>query len=190
MTGDGAPGRTSLHATAVVHGESGVLILGPSGSGKSALALALMARASSAGAFGALIGDDRIFVRKVEGQLVASGAANMAGDHRAPHGGTDRCLARAGRNRAARHRTLRAGTTMAANAGCFRQPDHRRGQAASSGAGFRPQRVRSDAGGRRAIDGVGGAHAIKATLAPLTLAMRADRTRRHQVVSLPRRRAE
>ena len=79
MTGDAAPGRTSLHATAVVHGESGVLILGPSGSGKSALALALMARASSAGAFGALIGDDRIFVRKAEGRLVASGAANMAG---------------------------------------------------------------------------------------------------------------
>ena len=70
---------TGLHATAVVHGESGVLILGPSGSGKSALALALMARASSAGAFGALIGDDRIFVRKAGGQLVASGAANMAG---------------------------------------------------------------------------------------------------------------
>jgi len=79
MTGDAAPGRTSLHATAVVHGESGVLILGPSGSGKSALALALMARASGAGAFGALIGDDRIFVRNAEGRLVASGAANMAG---------------------------------------------------------------------------------------------------------------
>jgi HPr kinase/phosphorylase len=76
MTGDAS---TSLHATAVVHGESGVLILGPSGSGKSALALALMARASSAGAFGALIGDDRIFVRTAGGRLVASGAANTAG---------------------------------------------------------------------------------------------------------------
>ena len=53
-----------LHATAVIHGESGVLILGPSGSGKSALALALMARASGEGAFGALIGDDRIYVRE------------------------------------------------------------------------------------------------------------------------------
>jgi HPr kinase/phosphorylase len=71
--------RTSLHATAVVHGESGVLILGPSGSGKSALALALMARASAAGAFGALVGDDRIFVRKAEGRLIASGAENIAG---------------------------------------------------------------------------------------------------------------
>src|SRR5277367_2893286 len=79
MTGFALAEGTSLHATAVIHGESGVLILGPSGSGKSALALALMARASGAGAFGALIGDDRIYVRKAEGRLVATGAANMAG---------------------------------------------------------------------------------------------------------------
>jgi HPr kinase/phosphorylase len=79
MTGGAVAGKTSLHATAVIYGESGVLILGPSGSGKSALALALMARASGAGAFGALIGDDHIYVREAEGRLVASGAANMAG---------------------------------------------------------------------------------------------------------------
>ena len=72
-------GETSLHATAVIHRETGVLILGPSGSGKSALALALMDRASAAGAFGALIGDDRIFVRQSDGRLIACGAANMAG---------------------------------------------------------------------------------------------------------------
>ncbi len=72
-------GGTSLHATAVIHGESGILILGPSGSGKSALALALMARAHTAGVFGALIGDDRIFVSKTHGRLIARGAANMAG---------------------------------------------------------------------------------------------------------------
>jgi len=78
MTGALA-GETSLHATAVIHRETGVLILGPTGSGKSALALALMARASAAGAFGALIGDDRIFLRKSDGRLIARGAANMAG---------------------------------------------------------------------------------------------------------------
>jgi HPr kinase/phosphorylase len=78
MTGASA-GGTSLHATAVIHGESGVLILGASGSGKSALALALMARARELGAFAALIGDDRIFVRKASGRLIAWGAANMAG---------------------------------------------------------------------------------------------------------------
>jgi HPr kinase/phosphorylase len=79
MTGASLAGETSLHATAVIHGESGVLILGPSGSGKSALALALMARASTMGAFGALIGDDRIFVSEAQGRLVAWGAANVAG---------------------------------------------------------------------------------------------------------------
>ena len=38
-----------------------------------------MARASDAGLFGALIGDDRIYVRKAQGRLVATGVANMAG---------------------------------------------------------------------------------------------------------------
>jgi serine kinase of HPr protein (carbohydrate metabolism regulator) len=79
MTGAALAGETSLHATAVIHGESGVLILGPSGSGKSALALAIMARASTTGAFSALIGDDRIFVSEAHGRLIARGAANMAG---------------------------------------------------------------------------------------------------------------
>ncbi len=79
MTGAALTRETSLHATAVIHGESGVLILGPSGSGKSALALALLARARVTGAFGALIGDDRIFVREAHGHLIARGAANMAG---------------------------------------------------------------------------------------------------------------
>lgn len=76
---DSTQAWTSLHATALIHGESGVLILGPSGSGKSALALALIARAARAGAFAALIGDDRVYVRRADGRLIASGAANMMG---------------------------------------------------------------------------------------------------------------
>jgi serine kinase of HPr protein (carbohydrate metabolism regulator) len=79
MTAGALAGGTSLHATAVIHRETGVLILGPSGSGKSALALALMARAVGTGAFGALIGDDRVFIRKADGRLIAWGAANTAG---------------------------------------------------------------------------------------------------------------
>jgi HPr kinase/phosphorylase len=79
MSGAAESKKGGVHATGVIHGESGVLILGPSGSGKSALALALMARASGAGAFGALIGDDRVYVREAEGRLVASGSANTAG---------------------------------------------------------------------------------------------------------------
>jgi serine kinase of HPr protein (carbohydrate metabolism regulator) len=74
-----SPPGNGLHATAVVYGEGGVVIFGPSGSGKSALALALLARARMTGQFGALIGDDRIWVRPAGGRLVASGAPHMAG---------------------------------------------------------------------------------------------------------------
>jgi serine kinase of HPr protein (carbohydrate metabolism regulator) len=79
MSVDRAARGTGLHATAVVYGESGVLILGPSGSGKSGLALALLARARGAGAFGALVGDDHVYVHPARGRLVASGAAHTAG---------------------------------------------------------------------------------------------------------------
>ena len=67
------------HATAVVFGEWGVLILGPAGSGKSALALALLARARVSGLFGALIGDDRIWLEARNGRLAARGAPQTAG---------------------------------------------------------------------------------------------------------------
>jgi HPr kinase/phosphorylase len=79
MSGDALRKQAALHATAVIYSEFGVLILGPSGSGKSALALALIARASNMGIFGALIGDDRVVVTTAHGRLVARGAANMAG---------------------------------------------------------------------------------------------------------------
>jgi HPr kinase/phosphorylase len=72
-------GGTGIHATAIVYGEMGVLVLGPSGSGKSALALALLARAHDAAAFGAIVGDDRVWVREIEGRLVASGSSKLAG---------------------------------------------------------------------------------------------------------------
>ena len=78
MTAPAAPG-TGLHATAVVFGESGVVIVGSSGSGKSALALALLAHSGTTGRFGALIGDDRVWLRAACGRLVASGAPQTAG---------------------------------------------------------------------------------------------------------------
>ena len=68
-----------FHATGVVFGESGVVIVGPSGSGKSALALALLAHAQATGRFAALIGDDRIWLRAESGRLLASGAPRTAG---------------------------------------------------------------------------------------------------------------
>ncbi|WP_235937853.1 HPr kinase/phosphorylase [Pseudoroseicyclus tamaricis] len=62
-----------LHASTVAVEGRGLLILGPSGSGKSALALELMA-------FGAeLVADDRTIVTAEEGALFAAAPAAIAG---------------------------------------------------------------------------------------------------------------
>ena len=68
-----------FHATALVYGESGLLLLGPSGSGKSALALALLALGKRSRVFAALIGDDRAYLRSCHGRLIVSGASQTAG---------------------------------------------------------------------------------------------------------------
>ena len=73
------PEEIGLHATAVIFGEDGVLILGRSGAGKSALALALLARARAVNRFAALVGDDRVWVRPSSGRLIARGASLTAG---------------------------------------------------------------------------------------------------------------
>jgi len=78
MNGIGGRG-TGIHATAVVYNGRGVLIRGPSGSGKSALALALITRARDIGAFGALVGDDRVWAQATGGRLVTSGSPLLAG---------------------------------------------------------------------------------------------------------------
>lgn len=71
--GEAGPGQNFLHASAVVVGEAGVLILGPSGSGKSSLALALIEAAHSAGLFSRLVGDDRINITRYGPCLIARG---------------------------------------------------------------------------------------------------------------------
>jgi HPr kinase/phosphorylase len=75
-TGDG---WTSVHATALVVGERGLLVRGPAGAGKSGLALALIARSRENKTFAALIGDDRVFLRARTGRLLARGAPDFAG---------------------------------------------------------------------------------------------------------------
>ncbi|MEK4033125.1 HPr kinase/phosphatase C-terminal domain-containing protein [Methylocystis sp. IM3] len=60
-----------LHANAVALGERGLLLRGPSGVGKSALTLALIARFAARGAFARLVGDDRVRVDSQDGRLVA-----------------------------------------------------------------------------------------------------------------------
>jgi HPr kinase/phosphorylase len=69
----------TLHASALVVGEAGVLIRGPSGSGKSSLALALLALAGDRQCFARLIGDDRVLVRSEGERILASGAPNVLG---------------------------------------------------------------------------------------------------------------
>lgn len=70
----------SVHASAVQVGERAVLIRGPSGSGKSRLALALIA----AGRTGMLppsilVGDDRIVLETQNGRLIAAPAPGLEG---------------------------------------------------------------------------------------------------------------
>ena len=69
----------SIHATAVVVGEAGVLIRGRSGAGKSALALALIEAGARNGLYCRLVGDDRIELAVRNGRLVARGHSGVAG---------------------------------------------------------------------------------------------------------------
>ena len=63
----------SVHGSAVLVGAHGVLVRGASGSGKSALAHALIVRG------GRLIADDRVCLSACHGRLVASVPASIAG---------------------------------------------------------------------------------------------------------------
>lgn len=62
-----------IHATAVMIGEIGVLLLGPSGSGKSDLALRLVDRGAT------LIGDDYLHAAKIDGGLQVTVPDRIAG---------------------------------------------------------------------------------------------------------------
>ena len=69
----------AVHATAVVVGESGILIRGPAGAGKSTLARELIRWATESGHHGALVSDDRVLLREHHGRLVARAAPAIAG---------------------------------------------------------------------------------------------------------------
>jgi len=70
----------TIHASAVLIGARAVLIRGPSGSGKSRLALALI-QAAQAGAlrFARLVGDDRVHLEVSHGRLLVRPADAIAG---------------------------------------------------------------------------------------------------------------
>ncbi|MBK5958649.1 hypothetical protein CCR97_10565 [Rhodoplanes elegans] len=69
----------TLHATAVLVGRRAVLIRGPSGSGKSRLALRLIEATVTAGGFARLVADDRTIVTAVGGRLLARPPEGLAG---------------------------------------------------------------------------------------------------------------
>lgn len=69
----------NIHATALVAGDRGVMIMGRSGAGKTALALALIARATAAGRFAALVSDDQLLASTHAGRLVVVPPDSIAG---------------------------------------------------------------------------------------------------------------
>jgi HPr kinase/phosphorylase len=69
----------NLHASAVQLAGQGVIIFGPSGSGKSSLALELLRQVLLDGNEASLISDDRVDVAKHEQHLAASPPPDLAG---------------------------------------------------------------------------------------------------------------
>jgi serine kinase of HPr protein (carbohydrate metabolism regulator) len=72
-------GWDTIHATCIIVGEAGILIRGESGSGKSALARAIMDIVRESGRFGRLVSDDRTRVARRHGRLVAQVVPAIAG---------------------------------------------------------------------------------------------------------------
>lgn len=71
--------RTNFHGTAIVIGQTGLLFVGPSGSGKSELAFSFLTEAERCGLQAALVADDQIFISRQANAVVASRPASIAG---------------------------------------------------------------------------------------------------------------
>jgi HPr kinase/phosphorylase len=69
----------SIHACCILLGEWGVLIRGPSGTGKSTLARVLIERAAARGLFARLVADDRVHLEVRGGRVVGRPAPAIAG---------------------------------------------------------------------------------------------------------------
>jgi HPr kinase/phosphorylase len=68
-----------VHASCVLIGEAGVLIRGPSGSGKSRLARELLGAAERSGLLARLVSDDRTELEPGHGRLIARSVAPIEG---------------------------------------------------------------------------------------------------------------
>jgi HPr kinase/phosphorylase len=72
-------GLSTIHASAVLLGEAAVLLRGPSGAGKTTLALALLAEARRRGLFARFVADDRVVLRPAGGRLLVAPHPAIAG---------------------------------------------------------------------------------------------------------------
>ena len=73
------PAFPTIHACALIVGDAGLLIRGPSRSGKSSLTLALLAAAEAQGRFARLVADDRVGLSIEGGQLFGAPHPLIAG---------------------------------------------------------------------------------------------------------------
>lgn len=69
----------NIHATAIVAGTTGLIFLGPSGSGKSALAFDCLSEARLRGQFAALVADDQVFISRMGTQVVGARPETIKG---------------------------------------------------------------------------------------------------------------
>lgn len=69
----------NVHAGAFLVGDRGVLVEGASGSGKSILALSMIAAGAAADSFARLVSDDRVELSSAGGRLVARAPETIAG---------------------------------------------------------------------------------------------------------------
>ncbi len=70
---------SNVHATALVIGRAGILVSGPSGAGKTTLALELVATARAHSLHAALVSDDRTILRRAGARIVAEVPSSIAG---------------------------------------------------------------------------------------------------------------
>ncbi len=76
MSGDSV---LSLHAGCVVLGETGILIRGESGAGKSTFARRIVSDHAAGGGFARIVSDDRVVLTRRHGRLIARPNPTLAG---------------------------------------------------------------------------------------------------------------
>lgn len=80
----------NIHATAIVTGTTGLIFLGPSGSGKSALAFDCLSEARLYGQFAALVADDQVFISRFGTQVMGARPETIRGLIELRHSGIAR----------------------------------------------------------------------------------------------------